>query len=543
MLFLLALTLFAGRAGAAPVKDGKEPDRKERGEFPEIESDALLLAHVRVGNLWSSPLVQDILARAAKVEGGKELLRDLEKRVRKELGFWPGDIDAVTFCFPESPTARHEDSRFIAIVTAAKPFDREQVLKEMRRDGEAPEGFIRLDDNLLLHFLDNRTAVVVHDGLVERYLAGYAKSRSDWPMSKALKKAAATHDLIAVCNPVHVPEKLRREFKEVTALLNAKSLVLVGDLHGKEVRATLRVCFQDESAAKSAKAEGVKLIAAGVEVIGEEMEFPSTKADWGAAIVLLKELQRAVKDIKLDRFGADLQARGVGAVDFPVEKFVAETVFNRRMHAERGWSKNNLKFLGLGLQGYADANDGALIVHATNADNAPIKDLKEKRLLSWRVAILPYIEQGALYNQFKLDEPWDSENNKQLIAKMPKIYAPAPHVKAPEGHTFYQMVIGPAAMRPGLTFSKLLNLDGTADTISVVEAAEPVIWTKPGDVMIPGKEMPKDLKKKFGGLCPGGFHVLMWDGSVRWVDPRRVSEKTLWNAIRPDDGEPLGKDW
>jgi hypothetical protein len=77
----------------------------------------------------------------------------------------------------------------------------------------------------------------------------------------------------------------------------------------------------------------------------------------------------------------------------------------------------------------------------------------------------------------------------------------------------------------------------------VVEAAEPVIWTKPDDVFIPGNEMPSDLKKKFGGLFPTGFNVLMYDGFVRWIDPKTVRDQTLWSALSPDDGQPLGSNW
>ena len=50
-----------------------------------------------------------------------------------------------------------------------------------------------------------------------------------------------------------------------------------------------------------------------------------------------------------------------------------------------------------------------------------IRDKNGKALLSWRVAILPQLEQGALYNEFHLDEPWDSEHNKALVAKMPAV--------------------------------------------------------------------------------------------------------------------------
>ncbi len=73
-----------------------------------------------------------------------------------------------------------------------------------------------------------------------------------------------------------------------------------------------------------------------------------------------------------------------------------------------------MKQFGLALHNYYDTN------HCLPP--APLVDAKGKPLLSWRVAILPFLEQDNLYRQFKLDEPWDSEHNKKLISKMPKIY-------------------------------------------------------------------------------------------------------------------------
>src|SRR4029079_19061390 len=116
---------------------------------------------------------------------------------------------------------------------------------------------------------------------------------------------------------------------------------------------------------------------------------------------------------------------------------------------------------------------------------------KDKPSLSWRVEILPYIEQQALYNQFELDEPWDGEHNKKLIPLMPKTYA-SPVKPGKPGYTPYQMVVGPSAL-PGPTLRYRVSIpDGTANTIAVVEASELVIWTKPDDVMFPDKELPKD---------------------------------------------------
>ena len=176
----------------------------------------------------------------------------------------------------------------------------------------------------------------------------------------------------------------------------------------------------------------------------------------------------------------------------------------------------------------------------SGAKAMPLKNATDKPLLSRRVALLPYLEQDNLYEQFKLDEPWDSANNKKLIEQMPKIYAPPKPGQA--GYTHLQMVIGPNALPPfGMRIPASFP-DGTSNTIAVVEAAEPVIWTKPDDVMLPGKDMPKDLKKKFGGLYPGGFNVLMWDGSVT-VRSGYGQRSDASLALNPRDGMVLGKDW
>ena len=98
-----------------------------------------------------------------------------------------------------------------------------------------------------------------------------------------------------------------------------------------------------------------------------------------------------------------------------------------REAAARASDANNLKQIGLAMHGFHDAN-GAFPPAAWGAkaqwDNKPDPDTGRPKAggLSWRVAILPYIEQQALYLRFKHDEPWDSPANKQLIPLMPKLY-------------------------------------------------------------------------------------------------------------------------
>ncbi len=84
---------------------------------------------------------------------------------------------------------------------------------------------------------------------------------------------------------------------------------------------------------------------------------------------------------------------------------------------------NNLKYIGLAMHNYLDAN--------SHFPPAASVDKAGKPLLSWRVMILPYIDQDQLYKQFHLDEPWDSEHNKKLIDKMPQIYASPLREKIP----------------------------------------------------------------------------------------------------------------
>src|SRR5207237_174394 len=140
-----------------------------------------------------------------------------------------------------------------------------------------------------------------------------------------------------------------------------------------------------------------------------------------------------------------------------------------------------------------------------------IYDKDGKALLSWRVAILPYIEQDNLYKQFKLDEPWDSDHNKKLLDTMPAVYAAPGARDTDKDRTYHQAIVGQgAAWEPRQQLSIVSFTDGTSNTILAVEAASSVPWTKPEDLpFVPDQALPK-----FGGLFDGNFHALLADGAV-----------------------------
>ena len=203
-----------------------------------------------------------------------------------------------------------------------------------------------------------------------------------------------------------------------------------------------------------------------------------------------------------------------------------------RNQQARTHSNNNLKQLVLAMHMHHDVYK--------RLPAAASYDPQGRPLLSWRVAILPFVEQANLYQQFHLNEPWDSPHNLQLLSRMPAVFDSG-RGDAPPDHTHYMVFTGPNTPYRGPTPPRLpaTFLDGTSNTILIVEADATVPWTKPADLPVtPNAPLPR-----FGGVWGSGFYVAMADGSTRFLDHRRVSEQTLRLAIDPADGMPLPLDW
>ena len=199
-----------------------------------------------------------------------------------------------------------------------------------------------------------------------------------------------------------------------------------------------------------------------------------------------------------------------------------------REAARTAQSMNNAKQIGLAMW-----NHEAVYKSLPAAGGDPES---EGRNLSWRVHLLPSLgdpESVALYEQFHLDEPWDSEHNLKLVDQMPAAYE-SPNAMAPPGHTCYQLVTGPGtAFQGGDTGPVMDDIpDGAGNTIMLVEvdADQAVPWTKPADWLFD----PQQPTKGLGSVRARGWIALYFDVHTELVSnhtpPEEVRVKMTSNA-------------
>ena len=177
-----------------------------------------------------------------------------------------------------------------------------------------------------------------------------------------------------------------------------------------------------------------------------------------------------------------------------------------REAANRAQSQNNLKQIALAMHNYNSTHGSFPPAVVCSRDGKP--------LYSWRVLLLPYLGNNALYKQFRLDEPWDSANNKRWLDQMPPVYRHPAEAAGDNSSTVYQAIVGKDAAFEGTQGMRLTDFtNGTANTILVAEAAVAVPWTKPDDLSYaPDRPLPR-----FSERLGGSFNALFADASVRTI--------------------------
>jgi hypothetical protein len=206
--------------------------------------------------------------------------------------------------------------------------------------------------------------------------------------------------------------------------------------------------------------------------------------------------------------------------------------------ARRTQCKNNLKQIGLALHNYHDVFGCFPPAYVADEEGRPLH--------SWRVLILPYLDQAPLYSRYRFDEPWDGPNNRKLHEAVVDIYRcpsdPPTSKSADTNCTNYVAVVGPETMWPGSEGVKRRDItDGPSNTLIVVETANSGIhWMEPRDLHV--LQMASTINSS-GGQGMSSKHAgcavgLLSDGAVRTLSEKLPAE-TLRALLTIKGKEPL----
>jgi hypothetical protein len=160
----------------------------------------------------------------------------------------------------------------------------------------------------------------------------------------------------------------------------------------------------------------------------------------------------------------------------------------------------------------------ALKSHLADRKTLPpvnITDSNGRPILSWRVALLPYLDEKKLFHSFRLNEPWDSPENLKNLEKIPDCYVfPFDPDSRKHGLTCFRTIRGNNGSFGGR--APIMSEQG-GDFVLVLESSELVKWTMP-DEPIDFRDFPKGIEDRDRpGISVIGattFQVILEDFSV-----------------------------
>ncbi len=421
----------------------------------------------------------------------------------KEAGFDPLKIkEAVFFIAP--PTGRG-DPEYGLVLRLSAAYSKDLVVSKLRGASEVEIGGKTLiqpaDRVALLYFPDNRTIVLASPGLISAVLSG---KEADSPLLTLLKPMDVSAELTAVFSVDSVRDMAHQalahappvppQFQGFLKLPDLLSAVLLKANVGAKFKASFTLRARDDAAAEEVETLVNRALEMGRQAALAQIANMPNRGDDAVEEAGMKYMTRITDKIfalvKPVRSGQNVSVSfesgsSVATVGLLVA-LLLPAVQAAREAANRNTSLNKIRQIGLAMLNYESGKRHFPAQAIYSKDGKP--------LLSWRVAILPQLEEMELYKQFHLDEPWDSEHNKPLIAKMPAAYVKPGRPN--DGSTVFLVPHGKGLAfegTEGLTIGSFT--DGTSKTILAVEVNDDraVPWTKPDDLEV-------DLNKPFDGL-------------------------------------------
>jgi hypothetical protein len=466
----------------------------------------------------------------------------------KEFGVDPLKISEAVVLF--APPERGPDPQVSAIVRFTEAYSRDRVLaafprgsREFEVEGKTVFQRVGSDHGLSFYFPDDRTIVI---GEMPMFGTMLASKGAASPLRALLKSVDVSGHFTAVFSIDAVRPIMKRAiaaappvpapFQGVLRVPDLLSAIVLTVNADESLKGSLKLRAVDDDAAVAIEsiingglAFGRQMLLAEIAKMPNRGNDPVEEA---GAKYLARITNKMFDSIKPVRDGKDVSIKvetaGSPAVIGVLVALLLPAIQAARAAANRNTTLNKLRQIALAMMNF-EAVNRRFPAHAIFSKDG-------KPLLSWRVAILPFLEEKALFDQFHLDEPWDSEHNKPLIAKMPEIYNKPSRPN--DGTTVFLVPFGKGLAFEGTEGLKIREFtDGTSKTILAVEVNDDraVPWTKPNDLEV-------DLSKPFEGLGEGeegGISCFAFVDGHTVVISKHSDEATMKALFTRNGGEPI----
>ncbi len=226
--------------------------------------------------------------------------------------------------------------------------------------------------------------------------------------------------------------------------------------------------------------------------------------------------------MKMSRVLVILLPLAVGAV------LVLKSLWTSWSDAEsRTACKANLKLIGVALHSYHDTN-----AHFPAAYSSSLPPH------SWRVALLPWMDQQSLFQTYNQAAAWNENGNLDLLGQRPINYACPEVIIASE--TSYQAVASIRTPWPYDSPTRISDFtDGTSNTLMLLDVHNPEVpWTEPKDLTLEQAAKAVEQGQEHVSNSERGLNVLLADGSVRYIS-RKVSPDIFHGLLTPSGGTAL----
>jgi hypothetical protein len=379
---------------------------------------------------------------------------------------------------------------------------------------------------------DKKTAVFANDSVLKKVFASPGPAG---PMAERLRAADTDHDLVVIADIESLPEAMASQIEGarqqvprpmadlIQIVDHVSSAVLTFDLSGDPLMQLVLKATSSDSAGKIEELAGQGQRMAQQMLAGVSQMIPQANRQQAAPAVQLGQQALSGLQVGRDADVVTITLARPSSMDDVLPKMLADAQRAAGVAAQRSMRLDHLKQIALAMHNHHDAYKAFPPGTIRSSDGTP--------LLSWRVQLLPFLDEQELYNQFRFDEPWDSQHNIQLVQRIPPVYQTPGREN--DGKTSIMVFTGEGTPFGGESGPRLRDIiDGSSNTIMCVEAGpdKATPWTKPEDLPF----QPDNPIAALGQLNENVFLAVFLDGAAR-AFPVDIDARTLRNMITHAD--------